>query len=114
MFESKMKRQRAFLYEQLKKRFNNFILLIFAIFISSDFLSKVFSKIAFNYLNSSIITIKIKGVGTECILNNAFPINPLQIFIEGIHNDYVNYTTREYNFVNESTTVRMIFDDNNN
>ena len=109
-----MKRQRAFLYEniQLKKRFNNFILLIFAIFISSDFLSKVFSKIAFNYLNSSIITIKITGVGTKYILNNAFPVNPLQIFIEGIHNDYVNYTTREYNFVNETTTVRMIFDDN--
>ena len=109
-----MKRQRAFLYEniQLKKRFNNFILLIFAIFISSDFLSKVFSKIAFNYLNSSIITIKIKGVGTKYILNNAFPVNPLQICIEGINNDYVNYATREYNFENEPTTVGMIFDDN--
>ena len=112
-----MNRQRVFLYPniQLKKRFNNLILLIFIIiFLSSDFLSKVFSKIILNLFNSSIITIKIKGPGNRYILSNDFSFDPLQIYIEGINDDYVNYVTREYNFENEQTTVKMIFDDNLN
>ena len=112
MFESKPEKQRA-IY-QIKKRLNNLILLIFVIFFYSDFLSKVFSKITYNFLNSSMITIKIIGTGNKNILNNNFLPNPSHIYISDFPTNYINCISKVCNFVNERTTVTMEFNENIN
>ena len=112
MFESKPEKQRA-IY-QIKKRLNNLILLMYVIFFYSDFLSKVFSKITYNFLNSSMITIKIIGTGNKNILNNNFLPNPSHIYISDFPTNYINCISKVCNFVNERTTVTMEFNENIN